>query len=141
MSGVIVSASSPAPTSLLSHHGHVCVHRLLLINDPSLLARCVPVKINVLDVALCMSRERTCQGTYSSLTAASGPDDLGGGQGSVLNSSSSADQKRRTRFRTHQSLSLASAFNRIFNISKPCDQILAYRQMSIGSALKKSSSL
>ncbi|TGZ51879.1 hypothetical protein DBV15_10001 [Temnothorax longispinosus] len=37
-----------------------------------------------------MSRERTCQGTYSSLTAASGPDDLGGEQGSVLNSSSSA---------------------------------------------------
>jgi len=82
-----------------------------------------------------MSRERTCQGTYSSLTAASSSDDLGGGQGwkpaigpvqSIRRGKRGSEHIKVSRPRLIESLIYPAARSN-----------LAYKQISIGSVLKK----
>lgn len=94
--------------AISSRWTRLCVHCLPLINDPSLRARCASWKSSRTRRSTACPGERTCQRTCSSLTVASGHDDLGGASKwrSVLNSSCSTDQKRtRARFRAHKSLS------------------------------------
>lgn len=130
-------------TAISSRWTRLCVHCLCLplINDPSLRARCASWKSSGTrcSTGACLG-ERTCQGTCSSLTAASGPDDLGGEHASkwrsVLTSSYSTDQKKmQTRFRTYKSLSRPRLIE--FLIYLAARSILTYRQISIGSILKK----
>lgn len=126
--------------AISSRWTRLCVHCLPLINDPSLRARCASWKSSG---TRCSSGacpgERTCQGTCLSLTAASSSDDLGGGHASkwrsMLNSFYSTDQRTQTRFRTYKSFSRPCLIE--FLIYLAARSILTYRQISIGSMLKK----
>lgn len=88
--------------AISSRRTRLCVHCLPLINGPSLRARCASWKSSGTrrSTGACPG-ERTCQGTRSSLTAASDPDDLGGGHASkwrsMLNRSIQSIKRERKR--------------------------------------------